>query len=288
MAQTEQGNKARHPDPIMEPGDRVWLKRKNIRTTRPLNKLDHKQIRPYTILEKVGSHAYKLDLPASVKLHPVFHISLLEPTASTEPIPGHHQLPPPPIIIEAQQEWEVEQILDSQQHRSKIQYESRGPGSTTRTRPGTRLKTSKTPQKLFANSTRNTPKNQPPPISMSNTAIVDTNEGWTFTNVKQAELPMMTNNNDNWAIPDNATTTDGWNAPPPAPSPPVSAVGQPSANDHASLHWTACYDDYCNTHRQMKDDNYYPQRGNDRRRRNYRPCSCPHVHPFELAEVIRN
>jgi len=123
---------------------------------------------------------------------------------------------------------------------------------------------------------------------MSNTATVDTNEGWTFTNVKQAELPTMTNNNDNWGIPDNATTTDGWNAPPPAPSPPLSTVGQPSANDHASLHWTACYDDYCNAHRQIKDDNYYPQRENDRCRHNHQPCSCPHAHPFELAEVIRN
>ena len=124
---------------------------------------------------------------------------------------------------------------------------------------------------------------------MSTTATVDTNEGWTFTNVEQGdpELPMMTDNNDNWGLPTNATTTDGWNAPLPAPSPPLSAVGQPSANDHASLHWTAYYDDYCNAHRQMKDDNYYPQRGNDRRRRNHQPCSCPHAHPFELAEVIR-
>jgi len=55
---------------------------------------------------------------------------------------------------------------------------------------------------------RNTPKNQPPPISMSNTTTVNTNEGWTFTNIEQAELPTMTDNNDNWGIPDNATTTD--------------------------------------------------------------------------------
>jgi len=123
---------------------------------------------------------------------------------------------------------------------------------------------------------------------MSNTTTVDTNEGCTFTNVEQAELPTKTDNNDNWGIPDKATTTDGWNAPQPAPSPPLSAVGQPSANDHASLHWTACYDDYCNAHRQMKDDNYYPQPGNDRRRRNHGPCRCPHAHPFELVEVIRN
>jgi len=30
MAHAEQANKARHPDPVMKPGDRVWLKRKNI------------------------------------------------------------------------------------------------------------------------------------------------------------------------------------------------------------------------------------------------------------------
>jgi hypothetical protein len=34
MAQAEQANKTRHPDPVLNPGDTVWLKRKNIRTTR--------------------------------------------------------------------------------------------------------------------------------------------------------------------------------------------------------------------------------------------------------------
>jgi len=38
----------------------------------------------------------------------------------------------------------------------------------------------------------------------------------------------------------------------------------------------------------MKDDNYYLQRGNDCHQRNHWPCSCPHAHPFELAEVICN
>jgi len=121
---------------------------------------------------------------------------------------------------------------------------------------------------------------------MSTTTTVDANEGWTFTNAKQANTE--TEHDNNWGIPANATTTDGWNAPPPAPLPPLSAGGQPRTNDHASLHWTTCYDDYCGTHRQMKDDNYYPQRGNDSHRHNHRPCSCPHAHPFELAEVIRN
>jgi len=37
----------------------------------------------------------------------------------------------------------------------------------------------------------------------------------------------------------------------------------------------------------MKDNNYYPRRGNDRRRRTHQQCDCPHAHPYELAEVIR-
>jgi hypothetical protein len=122
MAQTEQANKTRHPDPVLNPGDTVWLKRKNIRTTRPSSKLDHKQIGPYTILERVGSRAYKLDLPTTVKHHPVFHISLLEPTTNTKPILGHQQPPPPPVIVNEHQEWEVEEILDSRRHRNRLQY----------------------------------------------------------------------------------------------------------------------------------------------------------------------
>jgi hypothetical protein len=54
------------------------------------------------------------------------------------------------------------------------------------------------------------------------------------------------------------------------------------------LHWTACYDDECNTHRQAEDNAYYPSRTNGRHRRNQQRCDCHNAHPFELAEVIRN
>jgi len=102
---------------------------------------------------------------------------------------------------------------------------------------------------------------------MTTTTTIDTNEGWTFAD-------------DNNPAPEFTTTTEpnnNWGIPPAAPSPPLSAVEQPRANDHASLHWTACYDDYCGAHRQMKDNNYYPRRGNDRRRRNHQQCDCPNV-----------
>jgi hypothetical protein len=85
--------------------------------------LDYKLIGPYTILEKVGSRAYKLDLPPSVQLHPVFHISLLEPAEpDSGPIPGHIQPPPPPVIINNEEEWELEEVVDSRHHRNQLQY----------------------------------------------------------------------------------------------------------------------------------------------------------------------
>jgi hypothetical protein len=60
---------------------------------------------PYTILESIGSKAYELDLPPSIKCYPVFHISLLEPAElDSEPIPGH--IPPPllPVIVDNREE----------------------------------------------------------------------------------------------------------------------------------------------------------------------------------------
>ncbi|MBW0470849.1 hypothetical protein O181_010564 [Austropuccinia psidii MF-1] len=52
-------------------------------------------------------------------IHPVFHISLLEPV-KTSKIPNRHQAPPPPIIMEKEEEWQVSQIIDSKLKRGKL------------------------------------------------------------------------------------------------------------------------------------------------------------------------
>ncbi|MBW0509340.1 hypothetical protein O181_049055 [Austropuccinia psidii MF-1] len=100
----------------------VWLASKNIKTTRPTKKLSERWLGPFEVIKKVGSHAYHLKFPQQWKsVHPVFHVSLLEQVKQSS-IPNRHQLPPPPALVEEQEEWEVAQALDSKLKRGKLWY----------------------------------------------------------------------------------------------------------------------------------------------------------------------
>ncbi|MBW0570122.1 hypothetical protein O181_109837 [Austropuccinia psidii MF-1] len=115
-------DKSRASPPVFNPGDMVWLSSKNIKSTRPTKKLSERLLGPFPNLKKVSTHAYHLKLPSQWKsIHPVFHISLLEPV-KTSTIPIRHQEPPLPTIIEEEEEWEVSQILDSKLKRGKLWY----------------------------------------------------------------------------------------------------------------------------------------------------------------------
>ncbi|MBW0477941.1 hypothetical protein O181_017656 [Austropuccinia psidii MF-1] len=115
-------NKSRESPPVLNPGDMVWLSSKNIKSTRPTKKLLERCVDPFPILKKVSTYAYHLKFLSQWKsIHPVFHISLLEPV-KTSTIPSQHQEPHLPIIIEDEEEWEVSQILYSKIKRRNIWY----------------------------------------------------------------------------------------------------------------------------------------------------------------------
>jgi hypothetical protein len=85
------------------------------------NKLDYQQIGPYPIKKQNNMVAYQLTLLASMKVHLVFHVSLQEPYKESN-IPRRTQPLSPCIEIDNHDEDEVEEVLNSQQRRGRLEY----------------------------------------------------------------------------------------------------------------------------------------------------------------------
>jgi len=84
-------------------------------------KLDHREFGPYEVLEKIGEKAYKLKFPSSMRIHNVFNVDLLEPKKPD--LFNRDPVALPPIITpEGEEEYEVEEILDTKLNRGRIQY----------------------------------------------------------------------------------------------------------------------------------------------------------------------
>jgi len=75
----------------------------------------------FTIIEKIGLQAYRLQLPAFMNIHPIFHVTLLDPYHENT-IPARMQPLPPPITIGEEIEYEVKEILDCKTSRRKLLY----------------------------------------------------------------------------------------------------------------------------------------------------------------------
>jgi hypothetical protein len=81
---------------VFEVGDKVWLSAMHIQMARTSKKLDYKRLDPFEITKVINRNAYRLQLPNSMKVHNVFHVSLLDRYA--EPIPGQLPSEPQPVI----------------------------------------------------------------------------------------------------------------------------------------------------------------------------------------------
>ena len=116
-------NRRRSPAPIFQPGDQVYLDVSDIKTTHPSPKLSHRRLGPFKIECQVGPLAYRLKLLHGLRqLHPVFNMVKLS-TAPDDLIPGGKpRAPLPPIVVDGELEWEVEEVLDSRWHRRRFQF----------------------------------------------------------------------------------------------------------------------------------------------------------------------
>lgn len=104
--------------PTFSEGDMVYLATKNIETKRPSKKLDYKYIGPYKVLQRISENNYELDLPPKVRLHPIFHISLLETAEDTIQVKTGNE----PEEIDGPETYEVEEIRDMKKINGKTMY----------------------------------------------------------------------------------------------------------------------------------------------------------------------
>ena len=100
----------------------MWLENKNIHLNQPSKKLDNKRYRLFRISKNIGLGAFKLELSEGWMIHNIFNEDLL--TRCTEPkFKGQHIEPaPPPMIINEEEEYKVEEVRKHQKQGKGMQY----------------------------------------------------------------------------------------------------------------------------------------------------------------------
>jgi hypothetical protein len=81
------------------------VKTANWSTDRLSKKLSEQMTGPYKVLAK-KEHSYRVELPASMKIHPVFPAESLCCDLN-DPLPGQANAPPPPVNITADNKYKV-------------------------------------------------------------------------------------------------------------------------------------------------------------------------------------
>ena len=86
-------NKSKLEGPRFRERDLIYLLRRNIKTTKPSNKLDYKKFGSFKVKRNIKNINYEFYLSLTMRIYPVFHISLLESAdldTSAGPAPEIH------------------------------------------------------------------------------------------------------------------------------------------------------------------------------------------------------
>jgi len=116
-------NRKRREEEEYRVGDLVLLSTKDLKwqiKERRSEKLTKCFVDLYKVKEIVSSNAIELELPKSIKIYPVVNVSrvwLYKPQ-----VEGQKKIPPKPVIIEGEEEFEVEKILNKRTIRGKEKF----------------------------------------------------------------------------------------------------------------------------------------------------------------------
>jgi len=104
-------------------GDLVMLSTKDLKyqmVGRRTEKLTERFVGPYRIKKIVSSNTVELELPSTIKIHLVVNVSRIQRYVGQ--VEGQRKEQPAPVVIEGEEEWEVERILNKQWIRGKDKY----------------------------------------------------------------------------------------------------------------------------------------------------------------------
>jgi transposase InsO family protein len=117
--------RARIPDFAV--GQKVYISGRNIKTKRPTKKFEDRRYGPFEIIGKISSHAWRICLPETLRIHNVFHADVLEPHHEN-PYGKRIQVPGPVAESPYENEFEVDAIVNSRRHKGEFQYQIRWTG----------------------------------------------------------------------------------------------------------------------------------------------------------------
>jgi len=116
-------NRKRREEEEYRVGDLVLLSTKDLKwqmKERRLEKLTKHFVDPYKVKGIVSSNAIELELPKSIKIHPVVNVSRVR--LYKRQVEGQKKIPPKPVIIEGEKEFEVEKILNKRMIRGEKKF----------------------------------------------------------------------------------------------------------------------------------------------------------------------
>ncbi len=121
----EQADRRRHPDPNYQPGQWVWLSTHDQRLRLPCRKLSPRYVGPFKILRQITPVSFRLSLPANYRISPTFHVSLLKPAGGAIGVEDQEEAGDqgaPPIIMDGEEVYRVQEVLDSRRRGRVLQY----------------------------------------------------------------------------------------------------------------------------------------------------------------------
>ena len=114
-------NRRRTPAPVYQAGQRVYLSSSDLPLQVASKKLAPRFIGPFEIDSVLSPAAVRLKLPASMRVHPVFHVSKIKPVSSSPLMPSA-PAPPPPQMVDGHPQWTVRRLLKVRRRGRGFQY----------------------------------------------------------------------------------------------------------------------------------------------------------------------